>query len=153
MLSCRHVIMLSCHHVIRIVSSCHHVIVSSCHHQVIIMSSCHQAIIPLFSTLRLTNTQHKHFHVCFADRQIEHYFSVHCVSPTTVSLKTWLILGLVDTWHSKVPASVAFVNFSFNVFCPRLKCYFLAIVYNFNDKIYKMRRKTKMKIILISKFP
>ena len=70
----------------------------------------------------------------FIRKKIEH----KCVSPTTVSLKTWLILGLVDTWHSKVPASVAFVNFSFNVFCPRLKCSFLAIVYNFNDKIYKM---------------
>ena len=41
--------------------------------------------------------------------------------PTTVSLKTWLIFGFVETWHSKVPASVALVNFNLRVFCPRLK--------------------------------
>ena len=41
--------------------------------------------------------------------------------PTTVSLNIWLILGFVETWHSKFPASVALVNFSFKVFCPRLK--------------------------------
>ena len=40
--------------------------------------------------------------------------------PTTLSLKTWLILGLVDTWHSNCPASLALVNLSLRVFCPRL---------------------------------
>ena len=43
--------------------------------------------------------------------------------PTTVSLKTWLIFGFVETWHSKLPASEALENFNFNVFCPRLNNY------------------------------
>ena len=41
--------------------------------------------------------------------------------PTTVSVNIWLILGFVETWHSKFPASEALLNFSFRVFCPRLK--------------------------------
>ena len=40
--------------------------------------------------------------------------------PMMLSLKIWLILGFVDTWQSKLPASDALVNFSFSVFCPRL---------------------------------
>ena len=45
--------------------------------------------------------------------------------PTTVNWNIWLIFGFVETWHSKLPASVALVNFSFKVFCPRLKKSFL----------------------------
>ena len=41
--------------------------------------------------------------------------------PTTLSSKTWLIFGFVETWHSKVPASVALVNFNLRVFWPRLQ--------------------------------
>ena len=43
------------------------------------------------------------------------------VIPMMFSLKIWLILGLVETWQSKFPASDAFVNFSFRVFWPRLQ--------------------------------
>ena len=57
-------------------------------------------------------------------------------SPTTVSSKTWLILGLVDTWHSKSPASEAFVNLSLSVFWPRLRWRTLRLL-NVLYKIYK----------------
>ena len=57
-------------------------------------------------------------------------------SPTTVSSKTWLILGFVETWHSKSPASEAFVNLSLSVFWPRLRSRTYLLL-NVLYKIYK----------------
>ena len=58
-----------------------------------------------------------HCSICKPQFEIE-FFSI---IPMMFSLKIWLIFGLVETWQSKLPASDAFVNFSFNVFWPRLK--------------------------------
>ena len=55
--------------------------------------------------------------------------------PTTLSLKTWLILGLVDTWHSNFPASLALLNLSLRVFCPRLVCRSVFCLETCNAKI------------------
>ena len=72
-------------------------------------------------------------------------------SPTTVSLKTWLILGFVETWHSKSPASEAFVNLSLRVFWPRLRLIHV-LFQTFSENITSLPSRHKVKALITNVF-
>lgn len=72
-------------------------------------------------------------------------------SPTTVSLKTWLILGFVETWHSKSPASEAFVNLSLRVFWPRLRLIHV-LFQTFSENITSLPSRHKVKALITDVF-
>ena len=85
----------------------------------------------------------------FLFQDFEDIFIIY--SPTTVSLKTWLILGFVETWHSKSPASEAFVNLSLRVFWPRLRLIHV-LFQTFSENITSLPSRHKVKALITNVF-